>query len=61
MPSDTIEAIVVWVEEKEKKKKLHQLLTQSKYYRPPMLVFVDNKMGAQLLAQSITKVIHYNI
>lgn len=42
--------------EKSKKKRLFELLEDPGYYRTPMVIFVESKMGAELLADAVTKV-----
>ncbi|CAG8761496.1 26554_t:CDS:2 [Gigaspora margarita] len=46
---------ILWVENKSKKKQLFSILNDPKYYRPPIIVFVESKMGADLLSQAIEK------
>lgn len=55
-PNDSVKQIVLWVEDKSKKKRLFSILLDSKHFRPPVVVFVDSKMGADLLAEAIHEV-----
>ncbi|MBN3279372.1 DDX59 helicase, partial [Polyodon spathula] len=55
-PCSNVRQIVLWVEEPSKKKKLFEILNDSKLYHPPVLVFVDCKLGADLLCDAIHKV-----
>lgn len=55
LPNKSIKQIVLWVEDKSKKKKLFSIIEDSKHFLPPALVFVDSKMGADMLTEAITK------
>lgn len=55
-PSASVKQIVLWVEDKSKKKRLFSILQDSKHFRPPVVVFVDSKMGADLLAEAVQEV-----
>lgn len=55
-PNASVKQIVLWVEEQFKKKHLFSLLQDPKYFMPPVVVFVNSKMGADLLAEAIQKV-----
>ncbi|XP_020527567.1 DEAD-box ATP-dependent RNA helicase 41 isoform X2 [Amborella trichopoda] len=52
-PSDTVRQVVIWVETKEKKQKLFQILKSEKHFKPPAVVFVGSRFGADLLAEAI--------
>lgn len=52
-PTSAVKQTVLWVENKFKKKKLFDLLEDPKYYHPPIVVFVDSKKGADMLAEAI--------
>eukprot|EP00899_Mesostigma_viride_P005480 jgi/Mesvir1/14933/Mv05522-RA.2 len=54
-PSGSLEELVLWVDERQKKDKLFQILTDRRHYHPPVLVFVASKIGAEMLASSVTK------
>ena len=56
VPNTAVKQIILWVEDKSKKKRLFSILQDSKHFRPPVVVFVDSKMGADLLAEAIQKV-----
>ena len=56
-PADSVKQVVLWVEDKSKKKRLFSILQDSKHFRPPIVVFVDSKMGADLLAEAVREVI----
>ena len=55
-PNSAVKQLILWVEDKSKKKCLFSLLQDAKHYRPPVVVFVDSKIGADLLAEAIEKV-----
>ncbi|XP_074624416.1 putative ATP-dependent RNA helicase DDX59 [Acropora palmata] len=55
-PADSVKQVVLWVEDKSKKKRLFSILQDSKHFRPPIVVFVDSKMGADLLAEAVREV-----
>lgn len=55
-PNSAVKQLILWVEDKSKKKCLFSLLQDPKHYRPPVVVFVDSKIGADLLAEAIEKV-----
>jgi ATP-dependent RNA helicase DDX59 len=52
-PSMGLKHTVLWVEEKSKKKQLFSLLSDPNYFKPPVVIFVDSKVGADLLADAI--------
>ena len=53
-----VKQVLLWVEDKSKKKRLFALLNDSKYFTPPILVFVDSRLGADMLSEAIQEVIH---
>ncbi|XP_073427854.1 probable ATP-dependent RNA helicase DDX59 isoform X2 [Dendrobates tinctorius] len=55
-PCPNVRQIVLWVEEPSKKKKLFEVLNDSKLFQPPVLVFVDCRLGADLLSDAIWKI-----
>ncbi|KAI7791296.1 probable ATP-dependent RNA helicase DDX59 [Triplophysa rosa] len=59
-PCSNVRQIVLWVEEPSKKKKLFEILNDSKLYQPPVVVFVDCKLGADLLCEAVQKVMGLN-
>ncbi|XP_004610070.2 probable ATP-dependent RNA helicase DDX59 [Sorex araneus] len=56
LPCSNVRQIVLWVEEPAKKKKLFEVLNDRKLFKPPVLVFVDCKLGADLLSEAVQKV-----
>ncbi|XP_051788851.1 probable ATP-dependent RNA helicase DDX59 [Erpetoichthys calabaricus] len=55
-PCSNVRQIILWVEEPSKKKKLFEILNDRKLYHPPVVVFVDCKLGADLLCDAVQKV-----
>ncbi|XP_051233383.1 probable ATP-dependent RNA helicase DDX59 isoform X1 [Dicentrarchus labrax] len=55
-PCANVRQILLWTEEPSKKKKLFEILNDSKLYQPPVVVFVDCKLGADLLCEAVAKV-----
>lgn len=53
-PNESVKQVVIWVESKQKKKKLFEILTSKQHFRPPVVVFVGSRLGADLLAEAIT-------
>uniref|UniRef100_UPI00398EA765 probable ATP-dependent RNA helicase DDX59 n=1 Tax=Pristiophorus japonicus TaxID=55135 RepID=UPI00398EA765 len=52
-PCSNVRQIILWVEEPSKKKKLFEILNDAKLFQPPVLVFVDCKLGADLLSNAV--------
>lgn len=55
-PNRAVQQTVLWVESKNKKKKLFEILKSRLHYRPPAVVFVNSRMGSDLLAEAIRSV-----
>ncbi|XP_003974349.2 probable ATP-dependent RNA helicase DDX59 [Takifugu rubripes] len=55
-PCANVRQILLWIEEPSKKRKLFEILNDSKLYQPPVVVFVDCKLGADLLCEAVAKV-----
>uniref|UniRef100_A0A8C3C663 RNA helicase n=2 Tax=Cairina moschata TaxID=8855 RepID=A0A8C3C663_CAIMO len=55
-PCSNVRQIILWVEEPSKKKKLFEILNDKKLFKPPVLVFVDCKLGADLLSDAVHKI-----
>ena len=49
-PTEKVKQMILWVENDCKKKKLISILQDKRFNRPPVLVFVESKLGALLLA-----------
>ncbi|XP_077863689.1 putative ATP-dependent RNA helicase DDX59 [Saccoglossus kowalevskii] len=60
MPNEAVRQIILWVEEPSKKKKLYSILQDPKYFKPPMVVFVESRVGADFLAEAIHKICGVN-
>ncbi|KAK9719980.1 hypothetical protein K7432_004428 [Basidiobolus ranarum] len=60
MPNESVKQTFMWVENASKKKQLFSILNDPKYFRPPVIIFVDSKIGADLLAQAIYKKCNLN-
>ncbi|OXB84166.1 UNVERIFIED_CONTAM: hypothetical protein H355_007049 [Colinus virginianus] len=56
LPCSNVRQIILWVEEPSKKKKLFEILNDEKLFKPPVLVFVDCKLGADLLSDAVYKI-----
>ncbi|KAJ6658428.1 hypothetical protein lerEdw1_020132 [Lerista edwardsae] len=56
LPCSNVRQIILWVEEPSKKKKLFEILNDKKLFRPPVLVFVECKLGADLLSDAVSKI-----
>ncbi|XP_060132667.1 probable ATP-dependent RNA helicase DDX59 isoform X3 [Zootoca vivipara] len=55
-PCSNVRQIILWVEEPSKKKKLFEILNDKKLFKPPVLVFVECKLGADLLSDAVHKI-----
>ncbi|XP_057626856.1 probable ATP-dependent RNA helicase DDX59 [Chionomys nivalis] len=56
LPCPSVRQIILWVEDPGKKKKLFEILNDKKLFKPPVLVFVDCKLGADLLSEAVQKI-----
>ncbi|EHB03772.1 Putative ATP-dependent RNA helicase DDX59 [Heterocephalus glaber] len=56
LPCSSVRQIILWVEDPAKKKKLFEILNDKKLFKPPVLVFVDCKLGADLLSEAVQKI-----
>jgi ATP-dependent RNA helicase DDX59 len=56
-PNMDVKQVILWVEDKSKKKRLFALLKDPKYFTPPILVFVDSRLGADMLSDAIQEVV----
>jgi ATP-dependent RNA helicase DDX59 len=43
----------MWVQSKNKKQKLFDILQSKSHFQPPVVVFVNSRIGADLLAEAI--------
>uniref|UniRef100_A0A6V7QQZ9 DEAD-box ATP-dependent RNA helicase 41 n=1 Tax=Ananas comosus var. bracteatus TaxID=296719 RepID=A0A6V7QQZ9_ANACO len=53
-PNKSVKQIVIWVDPKQKKQKLFEILMSKQHFKPPTVVFVGSRLGADLLSQAIT-------
>ena len=53
-PSGSVTQLAIWVEAKYKKKKLFDVLKSKQHFKPPAVVFVESRVGADLLSEEIT-------
>ncbi|XP_001641091.2 probable ATP-dependent RNA helicase DDX59 [Nematostella vectensis] len=58
LPTKAVKQLILWVEEKSKKKQLFSILKDSRHFNPPAVVFVESKLGADMLAEAVSKVCH---
>ena len=56
LPNKSVKQIVLWVEEASKKKKLFSILSDRKHFVPPSVIFVESKVGADMLCEAIRQV-----
>lgn len=56
LPCANVRQIILWVEDPAKKKKLFEILNDKKLFKPPVLVFVDCRLGADLLSEAVQKI-----
>ncbi|XP_039185472.1 probable ATP-dependent RNA helicase DDX59 [Crotalus tigris] len=56
LPCSNVRQIILWIEEPSKKKKLFEILNDKKLFKPPILVFVECKLGADLLSNAVHKI-----
>ncbi|CAK9171312.1 unnamed protein product [Ilex paraguariensis] len=53
-PNVAVKQLPIWVESKQKKKKLFDILMSKQHFRPPLVVFVGSRLGADLLSEAVT-------
>nr|DAD35811.1 TPA_asm: hypothetical protein HUJ06_006451 [Nelumbo nucifera] len=53
-PNESVKQVVIWVESKQKKQKLFDILMSKQHFMPPVVVFVASRLGADLLSEAIT-------
>ncbi|KAI3793711.1 hypothetical protein L1987_36332 [Smallanthus sonchifolius] len=53
-PNQAVKQVVIWVESTRKKQKLFDILTSKHHFKPPVIVFVGSRLGADLLSEAIT-------
>ncbi|KAI3993970.1 hypothetical protein MKX01_002983 [Papaver californicum] len=50
----SVKQIAIWVETKHKERKLFEILMRQQHFKPPVVVFVGSRLGADLLSEAIT-------
>ncbi|KAG8389085.1 hypothetical protein BUALT_Bualt02G0192500 [Buddleja alternifolia] len=53
-PNEAVKQLAIWVESKKKKQKLFDIVTSKQHFKPPVVVFVGSRIGADLLSEAIT-------
>ncbi|XP_059665145.1 DEAD-box ATP-dependent RNA helicase 41 isoform X2 [Cornus florida] len=53
-PNRAVKQLAIWVESKQKKQKLFDILMSKQHFMPPVVVFVGSRLGADLLSKAIT-------
>ncbi|XP_023529324.1 DEAD-box ATP-dependent RNA helicase 41 [Cucurbita pepo subsp. pepo] len=53
-PTKALKQLVIWVESKNKKQKLFDILASKQHFMPPLVVYVGSRLGADLLSNAIT-------
>ncbi|GKV19036.1 hypothetical protein SLEP1_g29336 [Rubroshorea leprosula] len=53
-PNSAVKQLAIWVESKQKKQKLFDILTSKQHFMPPVVVYVGSRLGADLLSNAIT-------
>ena len=56
LPNKQVKQLMLWVAETSKKKKLFSILDDGKHFLPPVVVFVESRIGADMLCEAITNV-----
>ncbi|KAM5579677.1 hypothetical protein ABKV19_009458 [Rosa sericea] len=53
-PNKAVKQLPIWVESKQKKQKLFDILMSKQHFMPPLVVYVASRLGADLLSNAIT-------
>uniref|UniRef100_A0A7N0URT2 DEAD-box ATP-dependent RNA helicase 41 n=1 Tax=Kalanchoe fedtschenkoi TaxID=63787 RepID=A0A7N0URT2_KALFE len=53
-PNQAVKQLVLWVDSKQKKQKLFDILKSDRHFKPPVIVFVSSRLGADLLSNAIS-------
>ncbi|KAH0969632.1 hypothetical protein GBA52_028558 [Prunus armeniaca] len=53
-PNKVVKQLPIWVESKQKKQKLFDILMSKQHFMPPVVVYVGSRLGADLLSNAIT-------
>lgn len=52
-PNKAVKQVAIWVESKQKKQKLFDILVSKQHFKPPVVIYVGSRLGADLLANAI--------
>ncbi|KAI8074022.1 P-loop containing nucleoside triphosphate hydrolase protein [Gongronella butleri] len=55
IPTPKVRQTMLWVENKSKPKRLYTILSNATYFQPPILIFVDSRLGTEFLARALQK------
>jgi ATP-dependent RNA helicase DDX23/PRP28 len=55
-PTERVEQIVIMMPEEAKRKKVVEIIASSEVYKPPIIIFVNQKKGADTLGKSLAKI-----
>lgn len=55
-PTERVEQVVMMMSEETKRKKVVEILACSELYKPPIIIFVNQKKGADTLGKSLQKI-----
>ncbi|CAI0407230.1 unnamed protein product [Linum tenue] len=53
-PSMAVKQVAIWVDTKQKKQKLFDILSSKQHFDPPAVVYVGSRIGADLLSNAIS-------
>ncbi|KAJ7971809.1 DEAD-box ATP-dependent RNA helicase [Quillaja saponaria] len=53
-PNKAVKQLAIWVDSKQKKQKLFDILMSKQHFMPPVVVYVGSRLGADLLSNAIT-------
>ncbi|KAH7521314.1 hypothetical protein FEM48_Zijuj07G0019900 [Ziziphus jujuba var. spinosa] len=53
-PSKAVKQLAIWVQSKQKKQKLFDILLSKQHFMPPVVVYVSSRLGADMLSNAIT-------
>ncbi|XP_057451563.1 DEAD-box ATP-dependent RNA helicase 41 [Lotus japonicus] len=56
-PNKAVKQIAIWVDSKQKKSKLFEIMRSEQHFKPPVVIYVGSRIGADLLADTIKVVI----
>ena len=56
LPNSKVKQLVLWVADSSKKKKLFSIIEDGKHFLPPVVIFVESRIGADMLCEALTNV-----